>query len=345
MPRAPLSDVDIDIGRESISVSRAGYSKQLILGTSKDSDYREYFGIGQVEEDYAQGSPEHAKAKAIFDQNEHNDSVAIHSIAYDPDASTDPDTPTKLTTELDELIKEHADWYFLHSTAQRNEDIDALSNWTDGKLAMFITTSDDVDFVNGFHDTRSTMRTSLYYHPTDLQFAERMTGRWGVEDPGTITWKFKGVTGSSVVNLSPAEIKELHSNYVNTYIKKQGKEQTSEGFVVNGDFIDSVHGQDFIEMRMSEETQTMLQNRNKVPYSSGGIALVVGIVKKVLQEAFDQGIILENEGGNPSFTITAPSITDASPEDRAARKLPPVLFNYQREGAVHTATITGRVAV
>lgn len=335
-----MSDVQISITRETPTVSRVGYNFQLIFGTSGAHDYKEYATLGEVAQDFNEPSPEYLKAKAIFDQEEHNNRIAIVGVAYD----TGTDTPITLTDALDDLILEHDDFYFLHCTEQGDVEIEALADWIEGKEKLFFATTDNADFQSSLY-SKTVNRTALFYHPTDPHFAERLAGRWGVEEAGSITWKFKTVGGTDPVDIGPGDVQVIHDQHANTYVEKFDRSVTSEGYVLSGEYIDVMRGQDFISMRLNEEVQNLLNTTMKVPMKNQGIAMVVAKVRSVLEEAYDQSIINEDEGGNPDFTVEAPTFAELSDADKQSRTLPNVRFSYTRLGAIHGTRIEGVVSI
>lgn len=335
-----MNDVQISITRETPTVSRIGYNFQLIFGTSGAHEYKEYATLDEVKGDFDESSLEYLKAKAIFDQEQHNNRIAIYGVAYD----TANDTPSTLTSALDDLLLEHNDFYFLHCTEQGSAEIEALADWTEGKEKLYFATTDSTDFQTALYN-KEVNRTALFYHPTDPHFAERLVGRWGVEEAGSITWKFKTVLGSNPVDIGPGDLQVLHDQHANTYVKKFGRDVTSEGFVLSGEYIDVMRGQDFISMRLNEEVQNLLQTIKKVPLNNRGIAMVIAKVRSVLEEAYDQDIINEDEGGNPDYTVTAPTFEELSDTDKQSRTLPDVRFSYARLGAIHGTRIQGVVTI
>lgn len=72
----------------------------------------------------------------------------------------------------------------------------------------------------------------------------------------------------------------------------------------------------------------------KVPYTDTGIAMVVSVMHKRLQDAVAQGLLA-------SFTISPPKVADIPDNDKANRVVPDIPFTAVLQGAVHTLTIRG----
>jgi len=90
----------------------------------------------------------------------------------------------------------------------------------------------------------------------------------------------------------------------------------------------------------------LLSSSPKVPYDNRGIAQVVAQLITVLELAFRQGIIAANADGVPMYSVTAPSREEIPVNDRAARVLPDISFEFILAGAIHkVAPIRGIIKV
>ena len=133
---------------------------------------------------------------------------------------------------------------------------------------------------------------------------------------------------------------DLHAASVNTYVSKYNVNQTSEGKVTSGEFIDVIRGLDLIEARIAEGISELLFNAPKVPFTNDGVALVKARVANVMQLGEATGIIAPG-----TWTVTAPNVRDVSTVDKANRNLPDVNFAFDLAGAIHSVTVYGTVSL
>ena len=339
-----MSDVTITITRETTTPTQAGFGLPLVVGTSGAQDYAECVDLTEVvAAGHADTTEVYKMAQAIFSQNPRPEKVAVVGFA---DAMS-------LESDLNSLITEENDWYFLLSEEQGSSEITELSGWAAANNKLYFAMLDDDVAANAaLADTLASERTALIYHDKpgtegdDVNYADAAwVGKCAPLDPGSITWKFKTLAGIEKVSLSTTDIGTLHDANVNTYIKKLGVNQTSEGKTTEGEYIDVIRSQDFIESRLNERISMLLINSPKVPYDVRGIAMVISEVEAVMQQATAQGIIARDEDGNGIFTVSAPDIADISDTDKGNRHLPDVNFELTLAGAIHSVTIKGVISL
>lgn len=163
---------------------------------------------------------------------------------------------------------------------------------------------------------------------------------------GSITWKFKTLGGVKPVDLTASQISTLHDNGMFTYVVKAGAAQTSEGLTVSGEYIDNLHGDDWIKVNIESTLQALLNNTAKLTYDTAGINSIEASVTAVLMTATANGIILTNDDtGNGDFEVTTVSRANSDPADIAARKYNGLSFSYVRTGAIHSIKVHGTVTL
>lgn len=338
----PLKDVTVIITRETRPVTQAGFGKPLILGAQAGGhEYKEYRDLAQVLEDFADSTDEYKMAAAVFAQSPRPEKLAIAC----QDTTAEP--AQTLVEALAAVVEQ--DWYFLLCTSAVDADILALSNFINGvgdgnteRLKLFFARTNN-DALGASYDVD---RTIIFYHDDITTYPEaRLVGRCAPEDPGSITWKFKQLTGLDPVEISAADLADLHESGLITYVEKMGYAQTSEGIVTSGEYIDVMRSMDFVQVRIEERIQRLLNTSPKVPFDNRGISLVLAEVEAVMQQATAQGIIRVDEDGNGVYAVSAPNIADVGQEDRANRHLPDVQFDFTLAGAVHDVAVHGVIRV
>lgn len=232
----------------------------------------------------------------------------------------------------------------------------ALSNYIEGKSARFVLIGlpGTPETVTNAEQKKQTYfgneRTVLFVSGDDQSGAEygigALVGALGNETVGSITWKFKSLIGVKPVDYTASQVGKLHDNGMFTYVTKAGTAQTSEGITVSGEFIDALHGDDWIKDNIVSSLQQMLQTTPKLPFDAAGIAQIDATVTSVLMQATENGIVLVNADTNAGdYTVTTVSRADTPAEDIAARHYDGLSFVYTRSGAIHSITVHGTVSL
>lgn len=235
-------------------------------------------------------------------------------------------------------------------------DTVALSNFIDGKKERFAVvglpaTNKNVEKIS---DTKKAFgnspRTIIFVSGTNQAEAEYgiggLVGAVGNETVGSVTWKFRKIGGVKPVDLTVTQIQKLHENNAFTYVTKAALDQTSEGKTLSGEFIDALHGDDWVKASLETELQKLLSNSKKITFDSAGIAQIDATVTAVLTTATNNGIISENpETKAGEFSVYTASRAESSDEDVAQRNYTGLKFSYTRSGAIHTVKVNGQINI
>ncbi len=204
------------------------------------------------------------------------------------------------------------------------------------------TTQEPANDVASLLEAKSLDRTALMHtEDTDNDVEAAWVGLNAPEDPGSITWAFKSLSGVIVDTLTDTEKSNIHGKNANTYTQVAGVNITQNGTVSSGEFIDIIRGTDFIQARMEEAIFAAIATSKKIPYTNQGIDVIRSIVTAQLQLAIDQGILAES----PAPVVTAPDISEVSQADKNARVLRNVKFTATFASAVHKVEIEGNITV
>lgn len=330
-----LQDVTVSIELSKPS-GLVGLGKPLII-TQKTgvSTIKNYSDIEDVKPDFASTTEAYKKAAAILGQENRPASVAIAT--YDPAGTTVKTAVAALGKYFDN------DWFFVVTAGVELADQIAVADYVEGKKVKFyavkVTSTAD---LNAFK-VKNYAYVMVYYHPTDPLEAAAV-GALGSVDVGSISWKFKTLAGITPVDMNADELKAIHDAGGNTYVKKAGIPQTSEGITASGEYIDVIHGKSWLKVNIENSVQQAFANNGKVSFDNRGIALLNGAVTTILQKGYTQGIIAEDEEGNPIYTVETVSRTETPAEDRAARVYNGLSFSLELAGAIHEAKIKGQIA-
>jgi len=169
-------------------------------------------------------------------------------------------------------------------------------------------------------------------------------GRMLPTDPGSNSWAHKQLAGVTPAALSANQRTNLFAKNVNLFSNVTGIRAMRYGTVATGEYIDIIHGIDWLVQRIREDYFRLFVNSPKVPYTDQGIAAIENALRSRLRVAQDVGLIAPDTATEPGFTVTVPRITQTELADRADRILRDVEFNARLAGAIHKTVIRGHVA-
>lgn len=329
-----LKDVTVVIDIKK-PTPKIGFGKPLVVGTSAaGADYKEYKSLDAVKADFTANSEIVKAATALFDQGD-NSPEAIGVILKKTDGET-----------WEELLQKalSKDWYFLVSTSSTLETITEIADIIEplDSRQFFASSSskDDLAVIKA----KGYKCTTIFYHTTTDNYPEAAwIGATGSLDVGTVTWKFRTLNGIEPLELSAAELDEIHSLGANTYVTKAGDNVTSEGKTVAGEYIDVIHAKHYTVFSIEYEVQKLFNTSDKIGYDNTGIAQIESAVRTVLKRCLNQGIIARDEDGVGLYSTTFLTRSQVDPNDRANRVYNGGKFEFELLGAIHTAKISGVV--
>jgi hypothetical protein len=120
-----------------------------------------------------------------------------------------------------------------------------------------------------------------------------------------------------------------------------GRKVTFGGKVGGGEWIDIIHGLDWLHARIGERCFGLFASAadKKIGFTDKGIARVHAELRAQLTEASSEpSNLLE------SFTTSVPKASALSSSQRGTRVLPNVTFSATVQGAIHAVNIAGTVA-
>lgn len=171
-----------------------------------------------------------------------------------------------------------------------------------------------------------------------------LVGSIANEPVGSVTWKFKELTGITPQDLSVNELAAINKVRGIAYETVNGEPQTSEGKVLSGEYIDAIHGEIWVQVHMASALQKLLHDNDKIPYETKGINMILATGTQVLEQAYEQGIILTDEvSSKGDYSITASPRSAQSAADLSNRHYGGLSFKYHMSGAIHTITVYGTV--
>lgn len=327
-------DVNVIIQIET-PTPRLGFGKPLILGSAATAKaYKTYLDLATVKADYGETTEEYKAAAAIWAQGDY--APAEIAIARQK-TGTEPETVSDV---LERLLKE--DWYFLITTTTAQADVDefAAAIEADDTREYFARSSDLAAVLT--MKAKNYSRTTAFYHKTITNYPEAaLIGRVGSAPVGSVTWKFKDLKGIEPLDLTNTELNEIHAAGAITYVTKAGRNQTSEGKTLSGEWIDVIHSKDYITFNIEYAIQILFVDSDKVSFDNTGIAQLESVTRNVLRQAFQQKMIAQDDDGLPLYGTNFKRRSEVDPADRAQRKYNGGEFWFELAGAIHETTIRG----
>lgn len=264
--------------------------------------------------------------------------------------------------DIQAVEDENPGWYKLLATSHLRSDVEVASADIEARKKIYITSSDDTDIVNvaetsatdiaKFLKDKSLLRSSVIFSADAGEFPEAAwAGTMCPRLPGSATWAFKTLAGITVDDLTTTQTGNADDKNANYYVDIQSFTDTFPGKMANGEFIDLTRGIDEFSTRIAENIFRLLSIKPKVPYTSQGIALVEAEIRKEIQRGLRNGVIAPGELNETTGLIedepivTVPAIADTDVNDRAARILRDVKFQWRAAGAIHTVIVDGTVTV
>ncbi|PIC73341.1 DUF3383 family protein [Sporosarcina sp. P17b] len=336
----PLQDVtvSIDIKKPSALI---GLGVPLILAEddkATEASYKEYFSLEDLLVDFTAEKAVYRYASKVFNQSNRPAKVAV--AVFNKKAVK----PILAVQVLEQFF--YNDFYFVMVADGTKEDKLAVSDLVEAngvKIAVHtVGLETDVEAFN----TKKYDRTVVFFHNevTEVPSAG-LIGAVGSRPVGSVTWKFKTIAGVTPQDLSGGKLQSLHKKGAVAYVTKAGINQTSEGIVVSGEYIDVIHGKDWVRLNLEQQIQKLLSTSDKVPFTDAGIAQIESVVTNVMETAVSNGIIARDADGLPLYTISALSRSQVSQADRAERRYNGLSFSFELAGAIHEASIQGEILI
>jgi len=298
---------------------------------------------------FASTDPEYLAADIFFAQDPHPTSVKIGRIVNGNDWSD----------ELTLINNADSSWYFLVITSRTQADVEDAAAWANALVKQLHSASADVNILDSgvSSDIASVFEIAEYDRVATL-FNELAANTYpdvawiavlATKTPGSATWNFKALTSvTPSTTLTDAQrLTVLTTKKANLYATVGGRSIMREGHVANGEFIDLVHGTDYLEATMTEAIFDVLAEADKIPYTDQGAASIEGAIRATLDDFIASGFLAarpETYDGQP-YEVVIPKVADQTQANRANRIFADITFRASLAGAIHEVEVQGTVAV
>jgi len=282
----------------------------------------------------------------------------------DVDVAVRPGTNLSLSTTSGEdiatamaaIVKDDNDFYGIALASRTQTDILAMAAWTETHRKLFGTSIAETGAYNN-ESTSDTMyqlmnnnyyRTFCFYHAdAETDFPEcAVFARCFAINPGGETWANKKLAGVTTDPLTETQYLAITKKNGNTFEKFRNVSITQNGKVAAGEWIDVIRFRDWLQEEMTVNIFNLMINRDKIPYTDAGIAMIEAQMRAALDLGVTRGGIApleyDSDGNeNQSYVITVPLAADISANTKALRTLEDVSFTARLAGAIHAVTIQG----
>jgi hypothetical protein len=263
------------------------------------------------------------------------------------------------TAALTKIKEQNNDWYAVSVSARQMANQQECAQWIEANKKLSGLCSGDSTIADeetgdiaAWAKLNNLNRVFIFYHP-DAKLADEAVdllaptdpipeaayfGKMLTKKPGSATWKFKELQSVPTYELTQGQVKNVEDKNATWYMTTADVPMTSNGQVASGEYIDVIHGLDWLEARIQNLVFTALKNIDKVPFTDEGVQMVVSPLKNALEEGRTNGILA-------SYEINFPAVAEVSVTDKGKRFLPDVEFGGVLAGAIHGTKIKGVVTL
>lgn len=259
---------------------------------------------------------------------------------------------TTITSDLDAILLADKGFYGVTPTGRSAAEIEAVAAWceTNKRLQAYDSSDDQNVDPAVLNDVFSTLkglnddRSFGYQNANDtygFTGAAIMSLMFAKFKPGQATWEFKALKNVATDDLNVNEINALEGKNANYYVAiSELPVLQGGGKVASGEYVDIIHGIDWLESELQVQVFRTLANAPKVPFTDTGLDIIRNDVLGVLRRGAAAGLLVED-----SIFVEMPLVADIDPVTKGERKLEGVLFNAELQGAVHKVGIEGTVTI
>lgn len=260
---------------------------------------------------------------------------------------------------LTAIKAQNNDWYALSVSTRNMVNQQVVAQWVEANEKLCILASGDDLLINeetgdiaSWAKLNALDRTAIFYHPasklpssesdvlpTEDNIPESAYfGKMLTKHPGSATWKFKTLQAVQVYELPQRQVSNIEKKNATWYMPVADVNITSDGKVASGEYIDVIHGIDWIKALIQNYVFTPMIQLDKIPFTDEGVQIVVAQLKKALDQGVKYSLFA-------SYEISYPAVADVPVLDKGNRHLPDVNFTAVLAGAIHSVTINGTVTL
>jgi hypothetical protein len=339
--------VKVTITRQTSVPSMASFSDHLIADTiteeiTQDDRVVKYGGLSElVDAGFASTSFAYRAAQKQLSQSPHIGDFYVG--LRQPDEDWD--------VALQAIQDENNEWYALTAGTRDMLEQQAIAEWIQaaGKLGGLAT--GDPALVNAsagdlasWAQTMNLDRVFVFYHPDILNGTDpipeaALFGKMLTKHPGSATWALKELASVPTYNLKSGEFSKSQDKNATVYVRMAGIPVIQDGKVASGEYIDVIHGLDWLTARLQNLIFTPMVQRDKIPFTDDGIQTIVAQVRAGLDEGVRYEILTSD------YNIAFPLRSELAANWKAERTLPDIKFTAPLAGAIQHTIVEGTVTL
>jgi hypothetical protein len=258
----------------------------------------------------------------------------------------DTTADNNIESDFNACLAEDDDFYGVMSTSKGAAELKLLSATIETLRKFLVIASMDNDIISTSTSDIATYNQGQSYNRTAGLFNDRhmqhpdaaLLGRWLPYTPGSETVKFKVLTGITPTKLTSTYRAKLRLKNFNFFNTVAGLNIVEDGICATGEFMDTIRYDDWLYANIQQDVLALLASMPKVPFTDTGIAQVGGAVQNVLTRGEQNG-----GGVKGSSVVNLPAASSISTADRVSRFLNKITWSQDLAGAVHSASIEGRL--
>jgi hypothetical protein len=334
--------VPVTITRESANILQAGFGTVMIWGVGTTGDViKKYADLTELVVDYATSTDIYKCAASLMSQE-----VTPTEFYVGLKLSAHADYAASLAA----IRASNDEWYAACLVSRTEADLIACAAAIEATSKILFVTSADADIIAApTTDVASLLKTAGYDRTAIIYSTDANTwanaawlGGQLSKPVGSINWNFKELKGVAAEVLTSAQVGYLAGKNCNVQETVAGlKRVTYSGVVASGEYIDIIHGIDWLTARIGEGVFRLLATLPKIGFKTPDLMLIKSeIIFRLLVAANINNFILED-----SIVVNVPKLADIDPLDKAARVLNNVTFSATLTGAINKISIAGKLVV
>jgi hypothetical protein len=243
------------------------------------------------------------------------------------------------------------DWYALTAGTRVMSEQQAVAEWIQAASKLGGLATGDPALVNAasgdlasWAQTMNLDRVFVFYHPDILNGIDpipeaALFGKMLTKHPGSATWALKELASVPTYNMKSGEFSKSQDKNATVYVRMAGLPIIQDGKVASGEYIDVIHGLDWLAARLQNLIFTPMAQRDKIPFTDVGIQTIVAQVRAGLDEGVRYEILTND------YEIMYPLRSELAANWKAERTLPDIKFIAPLAGAIQHTIVEGTVTL
>lgn len=327
-----ISDVKVKITQKKV-VGKVGFGTPLIFAGKQAAavPYTLCKGLEAVMKLFGEETEVYQAAKILFLQENPPEKIAVCA-----------DT-VKTTEGLAKVFDEEWRQLIAVSTeAEGESSLKDIADYIESKNdKMLFCTVEDINSLKALGLNTLNRTIAVVYGGASKYPHSALVGATAAMSVGSFTYKNIVLAGIEPETYEELDLDDIHANGGICIVKKAGDVVTSEGLVLSGEYADVIDSKDYIIKNIEYQVQKVLNINPKLPYDARGIGLLESTVTNVLKDAYNNGIIAQNDDGNPMYSTAFTGRMEATEDNRKKRKYVGGSFKFTIAGAIHNVEIAG----